>query len=134
MAKPKTAKDPVPLEPKPAVPSQASFSFKQERRDNRRYHTDDMAVVEIPPNRVLEAYIRDVSRTGIRLEVSEMVELGTAVRVKLPRNVIVFGDVRRVQRSADCFYIGVEIDQLHCPDEGMEGYPPTGDASDQEPR
>jgi len=74
-------------------------------------------MVEIVPGRVLAASIRDVSRTGLRLELHQAIERGVNVKVVLPRDVVVFGQVRYSKPAGDRFHIGIQIDTMQLPEE-----------------
>src|SRR5580698_3501999 len=66
-----------------------------ERRSETRYQTQDPAEIEILPGPSEPFYgtVLDVSRSGLRVALTNRISRGQHVKVKLHRNVI-FGEVR----------------------------------------
>jgi PilZ domain len=84
-----------------------------ERRAEARYPTQDPVELEIVPGprEPIFGTVLDVSRSGLRLALSNRIDRGEQVKVKLHRNVI-FGEVRYCRPAADGFQVGVRIQDL----------------------
>src|SRR5580693_3203699 len=82
-----------------------------ERRREIRYPTQDAAEVEVRHGEILRmpAMVVDVSRSGLRLELPAAVGRGEQVKISLPRQVVILGEVRYCKRSGMVFYAGVLI-------------------------
>jgi hypothetical protein len=82
-----------------------------ERRRETRYPTQDAAEVEVRHGEILRmpAMVVDVSRSGLRLELPAAVGRGEQVKINLPRQVVILGEVRYCRRSGMVFYAGVLI-------------------------
>jgi len=96
---------------------QVSTAFAQrrarlaERRRETRYPTQDAAEIEVRHGEILRmpAMVVDVSRSGLRLELPAAVGRGEQVKINLPRQVVILGEVRYCRRSGTVFYAGVLI-------------------------
>jgi hypothetical protein len=92
-----------------------AFALKRarsvERRRETRYPTQDAAEVEVRHGEILRmpAMVVDVSRSGLRLELPAAVGRGEQVKINLPRQVVILGEVRYCRRSGMVFYAGVLI-------------------------
>ena len=82
-----------------------------ERRREIRYPTQDAAEVEVRHGEILRmpAMVVDVSRSGLRLELPAAVGRGEQVKINLPRQVVILGEVRYCRRSGLIYYAGVLI-------------------------
>jgi hypothetical protein len=85
-----------------------------ERRRDARYPTSDQADVEViaVDTRHLSAVVLDVSKSGLRIEVHERIMPGSEVRIRLPREVVIHGEVRYCRRAGTGFHAGILIAQL----------------------
>jgi hypothetical protein len=86
-----------------------------ERRREARYPTNDPAEIRILPlsGPRLPSTVIDVSRSGLRLEVSTQLARGLQVEVVLPAKAAVFGEVRYCRRAGDAFHVGIRIQDVH---------------------
>jgi hypothetical protein len=82
-----------------------------ERRRETRYPTQDAAEVEVRHGEILRmpAMVVDVSRSGLRLELPAAVGRGEQVKISLPRQVVILGEVRHCRRAGAVYYAGVLI-------------------------
>ena len=82
-----------------------------ERRRETRYPTQDAAEVEVRHGEILRmpAMVVDVSRSGLRLELPAAVGRGEQVKINLPRQVAILGEVRYCRRAGMVYYAGVLI-------------------------
>jgi hypothetical protein len=85
-----------------------------ERRRETRYPTQDAAEVEVRHGEILRmpAMVVDVSRSGLRLELPAAVGRGEQVKINLPRQVVILGEIRYCRRSGMIFYAGVLIQDV----------------------
>lgn len=97
----------------PPAPPQAEVEPSTERRSEARYPTQDPAELELLTSAGQPVYgtILDVSRSGLRVALSERIERGEQVKVKLHHNVI-FGEVRYCRTVAGGFQVGIRIQDL----------------------
>jgi len=87
-----------------------------ERRQDPRYSTNDQAVVEVLGINCqrLSALVLDVSRSGLRLGIQTRIGQLAQVEITLPREVVVFGQIRYCRPAGTDFHAGVLItDILH---------------------
>lgn len=82
-----------------------------------RYCTDDVVLVEVAPQKVVPASVRDVSRTGLSIGVQIPIASGTHVKVMFPGDVVIFGEVRHCQREDKGFQAGILIHEMQIPQE-----------------
>jgi hypothetical protein len=85
-----------------------------ERRRETRYPTCDAAEVEVRHGEILRmpAMVVDVSRSGLRLELPAAIGRGEQVKISLPRQVVILGDVRYCRRAGIVFHAGVLIQEV----------------------
>jgi hypothetical protein len=85
-----------------------------ERRRETRYPTQDAAEVEVRHGEILRmpAMVVDVSRSGLRLELPAAVGRGEQVKISLPRQVVILGEVRYCRRAGLVFHAGVLIQDV----------------------
>jgi hypothetical protein len=90
-----------------AVPNLRPF----ERRRDHRYSTNDQAEVEVLGTNIqrLSAIVLDVSRSGLRLEIQTRIGQCAQVEITLPRDVVIFGEVRYCRPAGADFHAGVLI-------------------------
>lgn len=85
-----------------------------ERRRETRYPTQDAAEVEVRHGEILRmpALVVDVSRSGLRLELPAAVGRGEQVKITLPRQVVILGEVRYCRRAGMVYHAGVLIQDV----------------------
>src|ERR1035437_7301702 len=85
-----------------------------ERRRETRYPTQDAAEVEVRHGEILRmpAMVVDVSRSGLRLELPAAVGRGEQVKICLPRQVVILGEVRYCRRAGMVYHAGVLIQDV----------------------
>ena len=101
--------------PSPAI-APARDPFVEKRRE-ARYETCDAVEVcilepESPPQ---PGVLRDVSRSGLRIELNLPVEAGARLEVFLMNRAIIFGEARYCRRSAQNYQVGMVIDDIYYP-------------------
>jgi hypothetical protein len=84
-----------------------------ERRTEARYPTQDPAEIQVLRGSSEPIYgtILDVSRSGLRVALSQRIDRGEQVKVKLHHNVI-FGEVRYCRSISGAFHAGIRIQSL----------------------
>jgi hypothetical protein len=110
----KPSKETVPDAIQQSNPSRLPHSRPDDRRRDARYATNDPAEVEVLHANVrhLSALVLDVSRSGIRLGIQERIAPGSQVKVTMPRQVVIFGEIRYCRRAGARFHAGVLIQQV----------------------
>ena len=84
-----------------------------ERRREARYPCNDPAEVRMVPgdgSRVA-ATVLEVSRSGMRLELTVSVAKGSQLEIFLPKQVVIFGQVRYCRRAGAKYHAGVLIQE-----------------------
>ncbi|MGA2185001.1 MAG: PilZ domain-containing protein [Bryobacteraceae bacterium] len=91
-----------------AVPSMGRLL---ERRRDARYPTNDLAEIRILPDDSprRKVTVLDVSRSGMKLELSTQLWTDAQVEVILPHQMVIFGEVRYCRRVDGIFQAGVLI-------------------------
>jgi hypothetical protein len=103
----------------PAIQGNAGLTVpnlpSSERRRDPRYSTNDQAVVEVLGTIIqrLSALVLDVSRSGLRLGIQTRIGQLAQVEITLPRDVVVFGEVRYCRPAGTDFHAGVLIADIH---------------------
>ena len=94
-----------------AAEAQASSPPLRDRRREARYQTNDPAEVEVLRGGTgqLQGTIVDVSRSGLRLHVSEALGRGIDLKIRLGGQLVIFGQVRYFRRVDSGFQVGVAI-------------------------
>jgi PilZ domain len=124
---------PASLEMYPNAGSPFSRSRSTERRRDARYPTNDPAEVEVLHVNIqrLAARILDVSRSGLRVGIDERIGHRSQVKIRLPGQMVIFGEVRYCRCVGLGFHAGVLISQVlqaaeqsqeHVPDEELGLY------------
>jgi hypothetical protein len=88
-----------------------------EKRREVRYETCeavDVSILEEESQR-LPGILRDVSRSGLRIELSLAVKAGARLEVVLRNRAIIFGEARYCVRSANTYQVGVVIEDIYYP-------------------
>jgi hypothetical protein len=99
----------------PAIQGNAGLTLPNlpsfERRRDPRYSTNDQVVVEVLGTNIqrLSALVLDVSRSGLRLGIQTRIGQLAQVEIMLPREVVVFGEVRYCRPAGTDFHAGVLI-------------------------
>jgi len=93
-----------------------------ERRREARYPTQDAAEVEVRHGEILRipAMVVDVSRSGLRLELPLAVGRGEQVKINLPRQMVILGEIRYCRRAGIVYHAGVLIQDV------FQAQPPSG--------
>jgi hypothetical protein len=100
-----------------------------ERRREKRYPSHEAAELVLMqlPAETRACVVLDVSKSGLQLELDTRVAKGAHVKITMPRNIIVFGEVRYCRASGHGFRAGILIRDLfspkHDPAGGAEGQP-----------
>jgi PilZ domain len=84
-----------------------------DRRSEARYATQDPAEIEIlsGPSEPIYGTVIDVSRSGLRVALSQRIDRGEHVKVTLHDSVI-FGEIRYCRSIAGTFHVGIRIQDL----------------------
>jgi hypothetical protein len=86
-----------------------------ERRQEVRYPTNDPAKVRISPGEeCIRGTVLDISKSGLRLELSTPITRGARVEVILTGDAVTFGTVRYCRRVADAYHVGILIEHVVC--------------------
>jgi PilZ domain-containing protein len=100
----------------PSAARQPGSPFVEKRRE-ARYQTCEAVGVNIldGENRRLQGILRDVSRSGLRVELSQPVPPGTHLEVVLYNRAIIFAEARYCQASTHSYQVGVVIEDIFYP-------------------
>jgi hypothetical protein len=87
-------------------PSQPS-----EKRAEPRYPTDELVAVNVPQDPKLSqiAKVRNISRSGLQLELRKAIPAGITIEIVTSRKLALFGEIRYCVESHDAFRAGVLI-------------------------
>jgi pilus assembly protein Flp/PilA len=82
-----------------------------QRRRDPRYSTNDRAEVEVLGTTIqrLSALVLDVSRSGLRLGIQTRIGQCAQVEITLPRELVIFGEVRYCRPAGADFHAGILI-------------------------
>jgi hypothetical protein len=82
-----------------------------ERRQAVRFPADDDVEIEVADDSTLKlsGFLRDASRTGVRLALPERAPRGAEVRIKMRGAVVLLGEIRYCRCAGDIFYAGILI-------------------------
>jgi hypothetical protein len=92
---------------------QATYN-RDENRHEPRYTANDRAIMQVlspKPQSYIDVQILDVSRQGMKLEVTKFLHLGTIVQVRLDKTCIL-GEVRYCVQVKEGFYAGILIENV----------------------
>jgi len=83
-----------------------------ERRREPRYPCNDAVEIRrIPGDSVrMPARALDVSRRGLRVALDTQLEKGSLVEIILPKQVVIFGEVRYCRWSSERYHAGIRIE------------------------
>jgi PilZ domain len=98
---------------------QTGSPFVEKRRE-ARYETCEAVEVSIldGENRRLGGILRDVSRSGLRVELSQPVKPGAHLEVVLYNRALIFGEARYCRASIDSYHVGMAIKDIYDPKKG----------------
>ncbi|HTC32247.1 MAG TPA: PilZ domain-containing protein [Bryobacteraceae bacterium] len=82
-----------------------------DRRRAMRFPADDAAEVEVAgdPSFTLPGFLRDASRTGVRLALPQPVTRGAQVRISIRGAAAIAGEVRYCRWAGTTYYAGVML-------------------------
>jgi len=82
-----------------------------EKRAEPRYPTDDIVTVNVfqDPKSSQLAKVRNISRSGLQLELQTAIPAGLTIEIVTPRKLALFGEIRYCVESGDAFRAGVLI-------------------------
>jgi hypothetical protein len=82
-----------------------------ERRRATRFPADDAAQVEVAgdPSFTISGFLRDASRTGVRLALPQPISRGAEVRISLGGAPAIPGEVRYCRWAGTIYYAGVML-------------------------
>jgi hypothetical protein len=86
-----------------------------EKRREARYVTNDpveVCLLEMGKQRV-GGIVRDVSRNGLRIEISMPLSKGTHVEIVLGSRAIIFAEARYCRRALDIYHVGFTIEDVY---------------------
>ena len=91
-----------------------SESQNLDRRREHRYPTHEPAEVEIPGDTAppRDAFLLDVSRTGLRLWLKAPMDPGTSIKIRMRSTTLISGNVRYCRPRDPGFDLGVQIDDV----------------------
>jgi hypothetical protein len=94
----------------------AGDNHVSERRREPRFRTNESVEVCIlePRCERVDGIIRDISRSGLSVEVRTPVAKMIHMEVILPNRAIIFGETRYCRRQSDVYRVGVSIEQVYC--------------------
>ncbi len=88
-----------------------------EKRKEKRFETCEVVevcVLEMASER-LHGILRDVSRSGLGLELSVPVNPGASLEIVLRNRAIIFGEVRHCRHQVPSYQVGVAIEDIYYP-------------------
>jgi len=104
------------------IPEITGFALRRaentgDRRREPRYPTRDVAEVEVRHGDMLRlpALVVDVSRSGLCLELKTEVGRGEQVKIDMPKQVVIVGQIRYCRRVDDVYHAGVLIHDVFYP-------------------
>ncbi len=98
--------------PKPC-PGEPDGGTLRERRREPRYPCNDHAELRrLFDGERFPVTVLDVSRSGIGVALSTALLRGSRVEILLPRQIVIFGEVRHCRRSGDGFQAGILIEEV----------------------
>jgi len=88
-----------------------------ERRSEIRYPTCDEVRVWLNnmASREIPAIMRDVSRSGFRIELNFPVEPGARIKVCIPDRATLFAVTRYCRQTSDKYHVGASIESVYYP-------------------
>jgi hypothetical protein len=97
--------------------STVNFEPLQERRREVRYPTYEEVQVSLLETSGIEVsgLLRDVSRSGFRVELCLPVRAGARVKVSIGNKVVIFATARYCRGEKGTFQVGASIEAMFCP-------------------
>ena len=82
-----------------------------ERRKEARYVCHDAVQIRLLPGdgRMVLGAMMDISKSGVRVEIPIPAVKGSEIEVMIPREMIIFGEVRHSRRSGEIYVVGMMI-------------------------
>ena len=92
----------------------SSGPSKAERRREMRYPCHDAAEIRCLQREgsSFSATVLDISKSGLRVAVPAHLTQGAQVEVILPKQVVIFGEVRHCGRAGEMFHAGILIEEV----------------------
>jgi hypothetical protein len=119
--------------------STVNFEPLHERRREVRYPTYEevqVALLDLPGLDV-SGVLRDVSRSGFRLELCLPVRTGARVKISIRDKEVIFATARYCRAEGETFQVGASIDAMFCPSAlqaarkpGLNAGPAAGECGD----
>jgi len=99
-----------------ATPSRSSTARAlRERRKEFRYPTQDPVEINTQPpqGRPIPATVLDVSKSGMRVELTRPLSRCSRIEVLIPASkLVIFGEVRYCRRADAGFHVGIRIEDV----------------------
>ena len=94
--------------------ARSSGPSNAERRRETRYPCQDPAEIRClqGDGSSFSATVLDISKSGLRVEVAVHLTQGAQVEVFLPKQVVIFGEVRHCSRAGEMFHAGILIEEV----------------------
>ena len=101
----------------PPVTRRSSGHLRVEKRRETRYAICEQVDVYLLDmnNLRLSGVLRDISKSGMRIELDMPLKAGDRMEVLLQNKAIVFAEVRYCRRSGDSYQVGSVIDDVYYP-------------------
>jgi|SRR5579871_902111 len=94
-----------------------------ERRKEVRYSCHDSVEVRVLPGdgQMVSGTMIDISKSGVRVEIPCPTVKGSEIEIMIPKEMIIFGEVRHSRRAGETYVVGVMIRDVFYsrPQEGM---------------
>jgi hypothetical protein len=100
----------------PGMPSSSESPFVEKRREIRYATCEvvDICILEMAGLR-LAGILRDVSKNGLRIELSMPLHAGARLEIVLRNHAIIFGEARYCRLGGDAYQVGVVIEDIYYP-------------------
>jgi hypothetical protein len=100
----------------PTMPASSESPFVEKRREVRYATREvvDICILEMAGLR-LAGILRDVSRNGLRIELSMPLNAGARLEIVLRNHAIIFGEARYCRLGGDAYQVGVVIEDIYYP-------------------
>lgn len=94
--------------------ARTSRSSNAERRRERRYPCQDPAEVRWLQGNgaTFSGTVLDISKSGLRVAIAVHLPQGAQVEVVLPKQVVIFGEVRHCSRAGEMSHAGILIEEV----------------------
>jgi hypothetical protein len=100
----------------PNMPSSSESPFLEKRREIRYATCEvvDICILEMAGLR-MAGILRDVSKNGLRIELSMPLNAGARLEIVLRNHAIIFGEARYCRLGGDAYQVGVVIEDIYYP-------------------